>query len=204
MLKSLNVKMVEKRITMASTGLSRGSVTYQNRATRPAPSACAASYSSFGIETSPARMVMTKKGRPRQIFTTITAVMAKYLCPSQLGPGGSMSPRAIPVQFTTLYSELNIHHQPSVESAVGMTQGKSTAPRIIRLNQSCSLRSRARALPITTLKKTAAPVKTKAFWKVWRKASLSHSRTKFVMPMKRLGRPMKALEREKYTAITKG
>src|SRR6266852_3110299 len=197
MLKSLNVKMVEKRITMASTGLSRGSVTYQNRATRPAPSACAASYSSFGIETSPARRVMTKKVRPRQIFTTITAVMAKYLCPSQLGPGGSMSPRAIPVQFTTLYSELKLHQQPRVESAVGMTQGKSTAPRIVRLNQSCWFKSRASEMPNTSLQRTAAPVKTKAFWKVWRKASLCQRLMKFRIPIQWLGRPMKASDSEK-------
>ncbi len=56
-------------------------------------------------------------------------------------------PSAMPVQFTTLYSELNIHHQPSVESAVGMTHGSSTAPRIMRLNQSCSFSSSASAMP---------------------------------------------------------
>ena len=30
-----------------------------------------------------------------------------------------MSPSAMPVQFTTLYSELNIHHQPSVTARSG-------------------------------------------------------------------------------------
>ena len=59
-------------------------------------------------------------------------------------------------------------------------------------------------MPITTLKRTAMLVNTKAFWKVWRKASLSHRFTKLAMPMKWLGRPMKASEREKYTAITNG
>jgi len=43
MLKSLKVKIVEKRMTMASTGLSSGSVTCQKRAAGPAPSASAAS-----------------------------------------------------------------------------------------------------------------------------------------------------------------
>ena len=43
MLKSLNVKIVENSTTMASTGLSMGSVTYQKRDPGPAPSACAAS-----------------------------------------------------------------------------------------------------------------------------------------------------------------
>ena len=82
-------------------------------------------------------------------------------------------------------------------SAVGITHGRSTAPRIMRLNQSCSLRSRARQIPSTTLNTTAIPVKTKAFWKVWRKASLSQSFTKFRKPMNSLGRPMKALDSEK-------
>ena len=85
-----------------------------------------------------------------------------------------------------------------------MTQGRSTAPRIMRLNQSCSLSRRASEIPITSLKATAMPVKTKAFWKVWRKASLSQSRTKFWMPMKWLGRPMKAFDSEKYSAMTNG
>ena len=108
-----------------------------------------------------------------------------------------MMSSAMPVQFTTLYSELNIHHQPSVESAVGMTQGKSTAPRITRLNQSCWFRRRASVMPITSLKATEMPVKTKAFWKVWRNASLSQRFTKFRIPMKWLGRPMKESDSEK-------
>ena len=52
-------------------------------------------------------------------------------------------------------------------------------------------------IPITTLNTTAIPVNTNAFWKVWRKASLSHSFTKLRRPMNSLGRPMKALDIEK-------
>src|SRR6266850_678098 len=115
-----------------------------------------------------------------------------------------MIPMAMPVQFTTLYSELNIHHQPSVDSAVGMTQGSSTAPRIIRLNQSCWLSSRASEMPSTSLKATEIPVNTKAFWNVCRKASASQRRMKLVRPMKWLGRPMNELETEKYTATQNG
>ena len=76
MLKSLKVKIVEKRTTTASTGLSSGSVMYQKRVTGPAPSASAASYSSRGIDTSPARIVMAKNGSPRHTLTTTTAVIA--------------------------------------------------------------------------------------------------------------------------------
>ena len=52
-------------------------------------------------------------------------------------------------------------------------------------------------MPSTSLKATAMPVKTNAFWKVWRNASLSQRLMKFRMPMKWLGRPMKALDSEK-------
>ncbi len=43
MLKSANVKIVENRITTASTGLRSGTVTRQNRPHAPAPSTSAAS-----------------------------------------------------------------------------------------------------------------------------------------------------------------
>ena len=59
-------------------------------------------------------------------------------------------------------------------------------------------------MPRTSLSATAAAVKTKEFWKVWRKASLSHRATKFWIPMNWLGRPMNALESAKYRAMQKG
>ena len=76
MLKSLNVKIVENRTTTASTGFSNGSVTFQKRAVGPAPSDSAASYSSLGIETRPARMVIAKNGSPRHTLTATTAAIA--------------------------------------------------------------------------------------------------------------------------------
>ena len=45
------------------------------------------------------------------------------------------------------------------------------------------------------------PVNTKAFWKVWRKLSLSQRVMKLWRPTKWLGRPMKALDSAKYTAM---
>src|SRR5256884_474351 len=74
----------------------------------------------------------------------------------------------------------------------------------MRLNQSCSFSSSARMMPSTTLKATAMLVKTKAFWKVWRKTSLSQSAMKLWRPTQRLGRPMNALDMEKYSAMTNG
>jgi hypothetical protein len=52
-------------------------------------------------------------------------------------------------------------------------------------------------MPNTSLTAIAMLVKTKAFWKVWRKASLSQRFTKFRIPMNSLGRPMKASDSEK-------
>ena len=78
-----------------------------------------------------------------------------------------------------------------------MTQGKSTAPRISRLNQSCWFRSSASVMPITSLAAMAAPVKTKAFWKVCRNDSLCQRFTKLRTPIQWLGRPMKASDSEK-------
>ncbi len=59
-------------------------------------------------------------------------------------------------------------------------------------------------MPSTSLKATAAPVNTNAFWKVWRKASLCQRFTKFRNPIQWLGRPMKASDSEKYTAMQNG
>jgi hypothetical protein len=76
MLKSPKVKMVEKRITTASTGLMRGSVTCQKRPHEPAPSTSAASRNSRGTAIRPASTVIAKNGSPRQTLTMMTAAIA--------------------------------------------------------------------------------------------------------------------------------
>src|SRR2546428_13447437 len=72
MLKSASVKIAEKRITTASTGVRSGTVTYQKRPTGPAPSDSAASYNSRGIAPRPARSAIAKNGRPRLAVTRST------------------------------------------------------------------------------------------------------------------------------------
>ena len=47
-------------------------------------------------------------------------------------------------------------------------------------------------MPSTSLKATAIPVKTNAFWKVWRKASLSQRLHEVPDADESLGRPMNA------------
>ena len=76
MLKSPNVKMVEKRMTTASTGLISGRVTCQKRPHEPAPSTSAASWYSRGTAIRPASTMMAKNGSPRQTLTTMTAAIA--------------------------------------------------------------------------------------------------------------------------------
>jgi hypothetical protein len=78
--------MIEKVVTMKSTGKSAGSVTYRKRPQVPAPSMVADSCSSTGIVCSPARIEMPKNGRPRQVFTMMTEIMAIIGVPSHDTP----------------------------------------------------------------------------------------------------------------------
>ena len=109
--------------------------------------------------------------------------------PSQFGPGGVSSPSRMPVQFTTLYSESNIHHQPSVDSAVGMTHGKSTAPRIRRLPLRFRASNIASQTPSTIYAVRAIPVNTNEFCTVWRNTSLPTISLKLSRPMNLPGEP---------------
>jgi hypothetical protein len=59
-----------------------GSVTSRKRAHAPPPSTRAASYSSCGTVCSPARIAITKNGKPRQTLTAITAGLATFGPPS--------------------------------------------------------------------------------------------------------------------------
>src|ERR1700730_10692983 len=98
MLKSPKVKIVEKRITTARTGLIRGRVTCQKRPHELAPSTPAASRYYRGTAITPASRVIRKNGSPRQTFTMITAAIAYVDWPSQLGPGGLIRWRRTAVQ----------------------------------------------------------------------------------------------------------
>jgi hypothetical protein len=60
-------------VTTAKTGLSSGTVTYQNRFHAPAPSIVAASSVSCGSVISPASTVMATNGKPW--WTTFRAAM---------------------------------------------------------------------------------------------------------------------------------
>ena len=69
----------------------------------------------------------------------------------------------------TLYSESNIHHQPSVLRAVGTTKGSNSAPRITLLKRRVRFSSSARVRPRIALRATDAVEKTMEFCSVCRK-----------------------------------
>src|SRR4029453_10998080 len=116
MLKSASVKIVENRITTASTGLSSGTVMYQKRPMALAPSDSAASYIARGSATRPASRQIAKNGRPRQVLTSTTVNMARYGSGSH-GTSRLTMCRAFRVQFTTLYRGSKTHHHHSALSA---------------------------------------------------------------------------------------
>ena len=70
-----------------------------------------------------------------------------------------------------------------------MTKGRSTTPRITRLNRRLRERSMASHTPSTVLKVRAMAVKTKEFCTVWRKVSLARMSRKFLRPTKGPGEP---------------
>src|SRR5262249_61222504 len=78
--------MIEKVVTMKMTGKSEGSVTYRKRPQVLAPSMVADSCSSMGMVCRPARIEMPKNGRPRQVFTMMTEIMAMVGLPSHENP----------------------------------------------------------------------------------------------------------------------
>ncbi len=81
--------MVESRVTMIKMFLTPGSVTWRKRWSGPAPSTAAASYISAGMALTPARKLIPKKGKPRQMFTPITDAIAVFGSDSQPTPWGS-------------------------------------------------------------------------------------------------------------------
>src|SRR5579883_149533 len=104
--------------------------------------------------------MIRKNGEPYQMFTRMTEKRAQYGLESQ---GTSVPPNASMTQLKAEWVGSNSHHQPSEESASGITHGTSSMPRHLRwplagrLLMRCDVTS-----PISALKKTAQPVKITA------------------------------------------
>ena len=114
--------MIDSTSVMIRMGNMSGRVTYQNRASLPAPSIAVASYNSCGIVCKPASSVMAKNGIPRHVLTRMTEKSARFGSTSQ-GKPVSLKPRFTRIQFRTLKFGAKIHIQASVPS----TARRSTA-----------------------------------------------------------------------------
>src|SRR5947209_11978374 len=73
--------------------------------------------------------MMRKNGAPYQTLTKITEKRAQY---GSLSQGTSVPPKPRMSQFKALWVGSNSHHQPSVDSASGITHGTSSMPRHLR------------------------------------------------------------------------
>ena len=128
--------MIEKSMTMVSTGVSSGTVMWRNRFGAFAPSIAAASYRSCGMVCSPARSEIAKKGVPRQTLTKMTAPMANVGSPKKPAGGYGMcsGPK---IHGSGESVGLNASKNASVLSAVGTIYGSSTLERTRFLSGKC-------------------------------------------------------------------
>src|SRR6266487_6122056 len=101
--------------------------------------------------------MIRKNGAPYQTFTRITENRAQY---GSLSQATSLPPTCSISQLKALWVGSNSHHQPSVESASGITQGTSSMPRHLRWPLLGKLLTRcAVTRPISALKNTALSAK---------------------------------------------
>src|SRR5689334_10841294 len=102
--------------------------------------------------------MIRKKGAPYHTFTRITEKRAQY---GSLSQGISLKPRPCRTQLNAEWVGSNSHHQPSDESARGMTHGTNSIPRHLRCPLLGRLLMRCAVIkPMTALKKTADRAKT--------------------------------------------
>src|SRR5262245_21004804 len=80
---SVKVNTVPKRMATVRMGSIMGMVIWKALASGPAPSMSAASWTSAGIDVSPARRMTVEKGRSRHTCTVMMATMPSVGSPSQ-------------------------------------------------------------------------------------------------------------------------
>src|SRR5690606_8265147 len=125
-------------------------------------------------------MIM-KNGAPYQMLTRITAKRAQKVSDSH---GMCGPPRLASNQLTAEWVGSNSHHQPSVESAGGITHGTSIRPRQTRCPRSETLWIRwAQTKPISALKMTAVRANRIDCRTTIQKVLRSNRKKKFPRPM---------------------
>src|SRR6185437_9147752 len=101
--------------------------------------------------------MIRKNGAPYHTFTRITEKRAQY---GSLSQGISLKPSPIRIQLNAECVGSNSHHQPSDDSARGMTHGTSSMPRHFLWPFAGRLLIRCAVMrPISALKKTAESAK---------------------------------------------
>src|SRR5215475_12506580 len=136
--------------------------------------------------------MIRKNGAPYHTLTRITEKRAQY---GSLSHGISEPPNISISQFNAEWVGSNSHHQPSEESASGITQGTSSMPRHLRWPLAGRLLIRCAVIsPISALKTTAKPVKITACLTTIQKTSRDSRKLKLPSPTKRVC-PLLSIER---------
>src|SRR5581483_3403098 len=101
--------------------------------------------------------MIRKNGAPYHTFTRITEKRAQYGSESH---GISSKPSPVRIQLNAECVGSNSHHQPSDDSASGITHGTSSMPRHLRWPLTGRLLMRCAVMrPISALKNTADSAK---------------------------------------------
>src|SRR5215469_12907394 len=128
--------------------------------------------------------MMRKNGAPYQMLTRMTENRAQYGLESH---GTSPPPSASMIQLNAECVGSNSHHQPSDESASGMTHGTSSMPRHLRWPLAGRLLIRCAVIrPIKALKNTAVSAKIADCWTTIQNTSRESRKLKLPRPMKRV------------------
>src|SRR5690242_12111930 len=127
--------------------------------------------------------MIKKNGAPYHTLTRITEKRAQY---GSLSHGISSKPTILSSQLNAEWVGSNSHHQPSDDSASGMTHGTSSMPRHLRWPLAGRLLMRCAVIkPMSALKKTADNAKIADCWTTIQNVSRDRRKLKLPRPMKR-------------------
>src|SRR3989304_2014992 len=175
-----SVTIVENSRVIAMMFFSIGSVMWRSRCAAFAPSIAEDSYSSWGMDFSPARYVIMKKGVPYQMLTSVTEKRAQKGSASQ---DFGLKPSRTRTQLRALWVGSEIHHQPRLDSASGMTHGIRESPRHTRWPRGGSVwMTSARVRPRIAFQSTARDVKRKDVCTTSQKVSRVRRKRKLSRP----------------------
>src|SRR4029079_14570041 len=128
--------------------------------------------------------MIRKNGAPYHTFTRITEKRAQY---GSLSHGISPKPRPFRIQLNAECVGSNSHHQPSDDSASGMTHGTSSMPHHLRWPLTGRLLTRCAVMrPINALKNTAEIAKIADCCTTIQNTSRDNRKLKLPSPMKRV------------------